>query len=584
MSWRMAAGGLLILSLGLCAIWGLRPTPESSGHGDSGDPVEQAAQSAVLDDEKQKSIWTAEHITFEIETHFGKPFAAALRDRDMEAPAVFFRDDCRTSLLSGEDFEIKTVGVVSEQRRVRKAASADTHGVVELLETLGDSFNEFGKVADIRLRVLRIETDAPRRWRTSLLLTARGTDHEGAPIEHRSEHDVEFDLPDDEKILMQDIVLNWSVQSETVRRSSQSLMEEATAAYGLDQLGLPDNWQVPPSQVNTYGFQVAVEDFNRDGYLDIAIATAENRPILLRSQEGKRFTDVASQLGLLRWDTLSTLVAWIDYDNDGFPDLLMGDRLYRNVDGERFEDVSVRAGIELAYAPMGCIVADYDCDGKLDLYILYQYDGRNITGNVSWVGDKDAGFMNHLWRNEGNGRFRNTTFDAQAGGGDRFTFAASWLFLDDDPFPDLYVANDFGSNVLLRNTGQGSFVDVTERFAVGDFATSMGVACGDFNNDGNAEIYVANMYSKMGRRIIGQVGPADYPGNIYEQIKGACAGNRLYSRDPGSSQFREIAEQVGVNEVGWAFAPAFVDVDNDGWLDLYATTGFLSFDRRKPDG
>ena len=361
-------------------------------------------------------------------------------------------------------------------------------------------------------------------------------------------------------------------------------MEEATAAYGLDQLGLPDNWQLPPSDVNTYGFQIAVEDFNRDGYLDIAIATAENDPILLRSEEGKRFTDVATQLGLRSWDAMSTLAAWIDYDNDGYPDLLMGDRLYRNLDGKRFRDVSAVAGIQFDFAPMGCAVGDYDCDGKLDLYILYQYDGRNITGSVSWVGDSHAGYTNHLWRNEGNGRFRNVTLDAEAGGGARFTFAASWLFLDADPFPDLYVANDFGQNVLLRNTGQGSFVDVTDRFAAGGFATSMGVACGDFNNDGSAEIYVANMYSKMGRRIIGQVGAADYPGNIYEQIRGACAGNRLYSREPGSSQFREISQQVGVNEVGWAFAPAFVDVDNDGWLDLYATTGFLSFDRGKPDG
>jgi len=251
---------------------------------------------------------------------------------------------------------------------------------------------------------------------------------------------------------------------------------------------------------------------------------------------------------------------------------------------KRFRDVSAVAGIQFDFAPIGCAVGDYDCDGKLDLYILYQYDGRNITGSVSWVGDSHAGYTNHLWRNEGNGRFRNVTLDAEAGGGARFTFAASWLFLDDDPFPDLYVANDFGQNVLLRNAGQGSFVDVTDRFAAGDFATSMGVACGDFNNDGSAEIYVANMYSKMGRRIIGQVGAADYPGNIYEQIRGACAGNRLYSREPGSSQFRDISQQVGVNEVGWAFAPAFVDVDNDGWLDLYATTGFLSFDRGKPDG
>ena len=91
------------------------------------------------------------------------------------------------------------------------------------------------------------------------------------------------------------------------------------------------------------------------------------------------------------------------------------------------------------------------------------------------------------------------------------------------------------------------------------------------------------MYSKMGRRIIAQVAEGDYPGGIYQQIRGSCAGNRLYWRRDGDL-FRERSEDVGVNAVGWAFAPAITDFNNDGWLDLYAATGYHSFDRRKPDG
>ena len=91
------------------------------------------------------------------------------------------------------------------------------------------------------------------------------------------------------------------------------------------------------------------------------------------------------------------------------------------------------------------------------------------------------------------------------------------------------------------------------------------------------------MYSKMGRRIIAHVGASDYPAGIYEQILGSCAGNRLYSRTPGAG-FHELSDRLGVNAVGWAYAPVMADFDSDGLLDLYAATGFMSFDRGKPDG
>ena len=74
----------------------------------------------------------------------------------------------------------------------------------------------------------------------------------------------------------------------------------------------------------------------------------------------------------------------------------------------------------------------------------------------------------------------------------------------------------------------------------------------DLNNDGKTEIYVANMYSKMGRRIIGQVSDDDYPEGIYPQIQGSCAGNRLYTRSD-DGPFKEIGEKNLIHDVGWAF-------------------------------
>ncbi len=286
----------------------------------------------------------------------------------------------------------------------------------------------------------------------------------------------------------------------------------------------------------------------------------------------------------------SSVVSWIDYDNDNYPDLLIGNRLLHNESGVQFRDVTLESGLMLEMRPQGCTVVDFDCDGLLDLYLLYQHPYgdslryRQLPKRVGWIGDHSSGGENQLWRNLGNGKFVEVTRPSRAGGGYRHTFAASWFFADDDHYPDLYIANDLGRNTLLRNRQDGTFEDITVSTTTGDFATSMGVATGDVDNDGLAEIYVANMYSKMGRRIITQVSDTDYPEGIYEQIKGSCAGNRLYQREPGASSFQDIGEQHGVYGVGWAYAPTFADFDNDGWLDMYATTGFLSFDRTKPDG
>ena len=89
-------------------------------------------------------------------------------------------------------------------------------------------------------------------------------------------------------------------------------------------------------------------------------------------------------------------------------------------------------------------------------------------------------------------------------------------------------------------------------------------------------------------RIIGQVESQDYPAGIYEQIQGSCAGNRLYTRSleavGSEDEFTEIGEAKGVHDVGWAFGPTLLDIDGDGLLDIYSTTGFMSFDRGKPDG
>jgi len=585
---RFAVVGTVGLLAVLCAgVWWAGQPLQVANEPDPG------ASTVELEPAKQKFIWDAEHVTFEIERYIGKPFATAIKVRDADRLAGFLRSDFRATILeTGGTETIEHPPITQSQRRADRVGTriADAH---QFVQSLLGSLSVFSRIQRTRFRVLTINRDEndASRWKSRCLLTADGLGAEQYPVHWESEQLIAYHFADDEEIQRGRILDRWSVERETVRSSQRFLLQEVTKAAGLSHLPIPDNWKLSKQFVVQYTHQIAVEDFDRDGFLDIAVGTYGGRPLLLRSVEGTRFKDIAAEMQLKPWRPdlreQSSLAGWIDYDNDGFPDLILGKRLYHNVAGKRFVDVTSESGLHFDYDPMGCTVADYDGDGRLDLYILYQRPAatRKRTGPPApWIGDTLSGADNALWRNEGNGRFRNVTVEADAGGGKRHTFAALWFYFDNDRFPDLYLANDFGHNVLLRNRGNGTFEDVSQTTAVSDFATSMGACAGDLDNDGSTELYVANMYSKMGRRIIGQVSDADYPPGVFEQIQGSCTGNRLYTKRSGESRYRETSEAAGVNAVGWAYAPAAVDLDGDGRLDLYATTGFLSFDRRKPDG
>ncbi|MDA0810888.1 MAG: VCBS repeat-containing protein [Verrucomicrobia bacterium] len=553
-------------------------------------PSSGAATDQVLDEAKQKAIWDAEHVTFEIEWRFGKPFLEALKARDEKAAAKWFHKNFRGATISNpSEVQTRRKGEVVEISRGADSKSAADASVADVMAALLAQIKPVAEIERAGLRVLYINNEGGQKWSTSILLSASGKSGDGGLIAVDSKHQVVFEIEDDAEFVTGPCIATWKISSERQWTSPTQLMEEITSTSGLTLAPVVDNWKLPKGKVRRqFPSQLAVEDFDRDGFLDIAIATIDGPSALFRSVDGKQFkvVNVPFKVKPMSTRKMRSLATWIDFNNDGFPDLLLGDRVYRNDGGKSFADITAESGLKFPQHQMGAAVADYDGDGLLDLYILYQYSSETSPGDpgiLPWVGDAISGAPNALWRNLGDGRFEDVTEKSGAGGGLHNSFAAVWLYADDDRHPDLYVANDFGKNNLLRNRGDGTFEDISAQSGVADFATSMGVAAGDIDNDGRTEIYVANMYSKMGRRIIAHVGEADYAAGIYEQIKGACAGNRLYKRD-AKGGYSEWSESWGINDVGWAYAPAIADLDNDGLLDIYATTGFMSFDRNKPDG
>ena len=232
-------------------------------------------------------------------------------------------------------------------------------------------------------------------------------------------------------------------------------------------------------------------------------------------------------------------VAFGDYDGDGDPDLYVVNRgasnvLYRNEgDGTfpsrmTFSDVTLEAGVGDAGKGRGVVFGDYDHDGHLDMYVTNE--GPNI-----------------LYRNNGDGTFSDVTI--QTGTGD-IGSGRSALFgdYDNDGNLDLYVVNADGANVLYWNQGGMSFddaptfVNVAPQAGVADSGKGCGAASGDYDNDGDLDLYVVN----------------------FEEA------NVLYRND-GDGRFSEVAVEAGVADSGKGVGTVFGDYDNDGWLDLYVT-------------
>jgi hypothetical protein len=385
-------------------------------------------------------------------------------------------------------------------------------------------------------------------------------------------------------------------------RARQFLLRDVTRARGIDPGLFHDNWHGIAGGPVTGGAFLC--DFDRDGRLDLLVTDVTGY-FLYKGLPGGKFVDVTRAVGLPRerFENTQTAAAFVDLDGDGWEDLILGRHIFRNDAGQRFVDYTYRTNLRLGRDATNFALADYDRDGHVDLYAVRTGQAKED----SWLGGKSGDPRgNKLWRNLGNWRFEDVTAASGAAGGSRSTFAAVWLDANNDNWPDLYVINEFGPGVLLLNRGDGTFGEHPLAPPPNDFGT-MGVAAGDIDNDGNIDLYCANMYSKAGSRVISNLRPGTYPESVMAKLRQFVAGSQLWRnqgvRGPGSGvrndsaassltpgpsplapSFEPLGGKCQVAAVGWAYGPALVDLDNDGFLDLYATCGYVSQSRDEPDG
>lgn len=298
---------------------------------------------------------------------------------------------------------------------------------------------------------------------------------------------------------------------------------------------------------------LAVADYDLDGDLDVMLMGYRSFDInndstwnrLLRNEGDGTFLDVTIAAGFgqqfINTDVRASSgekmgASWGDYDNDGYPDLFLTnsreDQLYHNEGDGTFVDVTETAGVagcHECYSGSG-LWWDHDRDGDLDLYVSI-LNGSNI-----------------FYENKGDGTFTNATNQWQLGG-----FGVTWtsvaLDIGRDGFLDLYNVNDTQINEFFENRTGLRYNETSRAYRVADEGAGMGVAIGDYNNDGFFDIYVTNIYNHHPNPLL---------------------------RNTGNRRFENVASEMGVDNTGWGWGTQFFDYDHDGDEDLYAVNGVVS--------
>jgi hypothetical protein len=337
---------------------------------------------------------------------------------------------------------------------------------------------------------------------------------------------------------------------------------------------------------------VAVGDFDRDGCEDLLLAGSPELKLYRNRCDGT-FEDVTISLGLPRaYPAAASGVVFFDYDNDSWPDLFVtavkgGDRLFHNENGQRFVDVTHSSGIPSGTWGSMPIIADYDRDGLLDVYVVRMGDHGETAPQPPY--DARNGIRGTLLHNQGDGTFKDVTKKAGVGS-PGWDMAGAWGDYDGDGWPDLYVANEFGNNHLYHNEGDGTFSDRTRKSGTEDGGAGMGVTWGDYDADGDLDLFVSGMYANSRwilfhpdfqlpvpwyAKIMRLVFPKQVQ-RVSDKITDRLSrGNTLY-RNEGDGTFTDVSTEAGVRDGQWGWGAQFVDYDNNGRLDLYAVNGFLS--------
>jgi len=447
------------------------------------------------------------------------------------------------------------------------------------------------RAAEFEVAGITITQESPLRFGTRIRYDVAGSLSPQGSAERTGYWDLEWERGADGNLLIR----SWRATEETRSRAAGRVFEDITAwalganaSYAQQILRGTEYWRTvldAACGIDVYGNNgVACGDIDNDGFDEIYVCQPAGLPNrLYRNCGDGKFEDVTEPAGVGVLDDTSCAV-FADIDNDGNQDLVVvraaGPLLFRNRGKGKF--ALEAEAFQFAEPPQGTFagaaLGDYDRDGWLDIYFcLYSYyEGIDQYRYPAPYFDARNGPGNFLLRNHRDGTFRDVTAEAGLSQNYHFSFDAGWCDYNYDGWPDLYVVNDFGRKNLYRNNRDGTFTDVAEAAGVLDIGPGMSCAWLDYDNDGNQDLYVSDMWEPAGTRVSMQ--PAfmkDVPEEVRALYRRHAKGNSLF-RNRGDGGFEDRSAAAGVEKAGWSWSCAAWDFAHDGRSDLYIANGMIS--------
>lgn len=599
-------------------VGGDRETNVSADYGSievANDTVWKTEESYMEDwnsvDDASEDGWSTEHFTNQATSQFKLVKKLLKHPEDISVAAVgkFADESITVGRLRPAEFapafadDLVTVNRAADSDDQSANSSSGHQALAEALAEFASHYSESENLR-IKIKVFRVE-NGDQGTKSRQTVEVFGQSETGLIEENLTWVASWKDGDDQNNPKLTSLVFD---EYERVEKAGQTIFSDCTGSVVghseqfQQQMMRGFNYWLERGQFREYyvlpsNSGVTIADVNNDGLEDVFVCQEMGLPCLLYlQQKDGSLLDFSkeSNLDVLQNCRMSLIVDW---NNDGNNDVALavtGGVVMASGDGTgRF---TIETVLKSSVDTLVLSAADYDLDGRLDLFTgayradLADWQTNEVPGaGVGGAVNATDGGKNMLFHNRGDWNFVESN-DAVGMNKDnfRYTQAASWEDFDNDGDPDLYIANDFGFNMLFRNDlqddGSRTFVDITSQAQVQDQAAGMSAAWGDHDRDGWMDLYVSNMYSYAGNRIAFQ---DKFKSNRSDDVKGSyqrfARGNTFF-RNPGkaatetgeSPAFQDLSLEAAVNRARWAWGARFFDVNNDGWDDLIVGNGYIT--------